>query len=175
MHRALDKCKHVHTEFVLVDRFSDIFVIDASSAESIAADLQNIALAKGVGDSDDDALQWLSRLIEEWLLFFDNADDTTFNLRDFFPYCSHGNIIVTSRNNETRIHAPDPRSDSKVSRLTPDDAIDLLFKIARVTVDQSGKTRMLAANIVEARCPVFPDVIRLMILFIRNLVTTHLP
>jgi hypothetical protein len=130
-------------------RFSEVFFIDASSAETATADLRSIALAKGAGDSAEDALQFLSRLNEEWLLFFDNADDTTLNLRDYFPLCSHGNIIITSRNSETRIHAPDPRSDLKISRLTHDDAVDLLLKISRV--EQAGQTKALAANIVEVR------------------------
>jgi hypothetical protein len=132
-----------------LQRFSDVFFIDASSLETITADLKNIARAKGVGDSAEDTLQWLSRLNEEWLLLFNNADDTTLNLRNFFPLCSHGNIIVTSRNSAARIYSPDLRSESKVSRLTPDDAIDLLFRIARVTPEQSGQTRMLAESIVE--------------------------
>jgi hypothetical protein len=130
-------------------RFSEVFFIDASSIETITSDLKNIALAKGVGDSAEDALRWLSRLVEEWLLVFDNADDPTLNFRNFFPRSSHGNIIITSRNSETRILAPDLRSESKVSRLSPDDAIDLLIKIARVTPDESGQTRTLAADIVK--------------------------
>jgi hypothetical protein len=130
-------------------RFSDVFFIDASSEETAIADLRNIALAKGTGDSAEDALQWLSDLIEEWLLVINNADDPTLNLHCFFPRTSHGNIVVTSRNGETRIHAPDPRSESKVSCLSSDDASDLLLKMARVTPGQFGQTRALAANIVE--------------------------
>jgi hypothetical protein len=130
-------------------RFSEVFFIDASSEETITTDLENIARAKGKGDSAEDALRWLSKLIEEWLLFFDNADDTKLNLLKFFPLSSYGNIIVTSRNGETRIYAPDQRSESKISRLTPDDAINLLFRTARVTPDQSGQSRKSAENIVE--------------------------
>jgi hypothetical protein len=130
-------------------RFSEVFFVDASSEETATADLKNIAIAKGAGNSAEDALRLLSRLNEEWLLFFDNADDPTLNLRKFFPDVSYGNIVVTSRNSETRIHAPDPRSDSKVSRLTHDDAVDLLLRISHV--EQSGQTRVLAGNIVEVR------------------------
>jgi hypothetical protein len=126
-----------------------VFFIDASSEETIIADLENIARAKGKGDSSEDTLRWLSKLIEEWLLVFDNADDTKLNLLKFFPRSFHGNIVVTSRNGETRIYAPDLRSESKVSRLITDDAIDLLFRTARVTPDQSGQSRILAENIVE--------------------------
>jgi hypothetical protein len=126
-----------------------IFFIDASSEETITADLENIARSKGKGESAEDALRWLSKLIEEWLLVFDNADDTKLNLLKFFPRSSNGNIIVTSRNSETRDHAPDQRSELKVSRLAPDDAIDLLIRIARVMAEQSGQSRMLASNIIE--------------------------
>jgi hypothetical protein len=145
--RFIDKCKlGLSSSF---SRFSEVFFIDASSEETIIADLENIARAKGMGDSAEDALRWLSKLIEEWLLVFDNADDTKLNLLKFFPLSSYGNIIVTSRNGETRIYAPDLRSESKISRLTPDDAINLLFRTARVTPDQSGQSRKSAENIVE--------------------------
>jgi hypothetical protein len=137
-----------------------VFFIDASSEETIIADLENIARAKGKGDSSEDTLRWLSKLIEEWLLVFDNADDTKLNLLKFFPRSFHGNIVVTSRNGETRIYAPDLRSESKVSRLTPDDAIDLLFRTARVTPDQSGQSRILAESIVEVCFSSFLSLIR---------------
>jgi hypothetical protein len=127
-----------------------VFYIDATTAETAKADLRDIALVNGTGDSAEDALQWLCRKNEEWLLVFNNADDTTLNLRNYFPYAYHGNIIITSRNSETRIHGP--RSNWKVSGLSPDDAKDLLIKIAGVKEEDSDETIMLAENIVKACC-----------------------
>src|SRR3984957_18633645 len=87
------------TLFILLyQRFSDVFFVDASTVETITTDLRSIAVAKGVGNSENDALNWLSRQRKEWLLLFNSADDTMLNLRDYFPRCSHGNILITSRN-----------------------------------------------------------------------------
>lgn len=109
----------------------------------------NIARAKGTGESPQDALGWLSRQREEWLLLFDNADDTTLNLRNYFPRCSHGNILITSRNRDTRHYAPSQRSNCKVSDLTPDDARGLLLEIAGLKDGRSNETEKLATAIVK--------------------------
>ncbi|KAJ7111241.1 hypothetical protein C8R44DRAFT_856589 [Mycena epipterygia] len=55
--------------------FTDIFFIDSSSIDTIETSLKNIAKIKSIGDSSQDALQWLRSKQEKWLLFFDNADD----------------------------------------------------------------------------------------------------
>jgi hypothetical protein len=135
-----------------LQRFSDVFFIDATSTETIETDLRNIALAKGSGNTASDALRWLRGHKEEWLLFIDNADDIYLNLGEYFPKCSHGNIIITSRNPETRIHAPNPRSNEKVGNLSPGDAIDLLLEVSGMSEDESDKTRKLALTIVEVCC-----------------------
>ncbi|KAJ7795198.1 hypothetical protein B0H14DRAFT_2920693 [Mycena olivaceomarginata] len=59
---------------------------------------KNIAIANKIGNSLQDALLWLITSTEEWMLLFDNADDPNINLFPFFPQCTHGNIIITSRN-----------------------------------------------------------------------------
>jgi hypothetical protein len=133
-------------------RFSEVFFVDATSSETIETDLRNIALAKGTGNTSGDALRWLCRHKEEWLLFIDNADDTSINLSEYFPQCSHGNIIITSRNSETRIHAPNPRSNEKVGNLSPEDAKNLLLEVSGMSEDESDDTRKLAMTIVEVCC-----------------------
>ena len=94
---------------------------------TINNDLKNIALAKEIGDDANDAIMWLAGRREDWLLLFDNADDPMLNLGAFFPRCSHGNILITSRNHETCIHAPGFKY--KVASMTPEDARDLLLAI----------------------------------------------
>ncbi|KAF8224846.1 hypothetical protein L208DRAFT_1122411, partial [Tricholoma matsutake] len=79
-------------------RFSDVFFIDATTAQTIDADLKNITLGKEIGENANDTIIWLARKHEEWLLLFDNADNIMLNLSQFFPSCSHGNILITSRN-----------------------------------------------------------------------------
>ncbi|KAJ7794120.1 hypothetical protein B0H13DRAFT_2298720 [Mycena leptocephala] len=75
--------------------------INEQSSHTIATidtGLKNIAVVKDSGDSQRDGLLWLTSKVEEWLLFFDNADDPSIDLNDFIPQCTHGNIIITSRN-----------------------------------------------------------------------------
>jgi hypothetical protein len=108
-------------------------------------DLENIALAREVGKTASDARIWLAGQCEEWLLLFDSADDTGINLQTVFPSCSHGNILVTSRNPETRAHAP--YSNYKVSNMTPEDATDLLLTMIQREV--LPETHNMAMSIVK--------------------------
>ena len=115
---------------MVYQRFSEVFFVDASTVETITTDLRSIAVAKEVGDSENDALTCLCRKREEWLLLFNNADDTMLNLRNYFPRCSHGNILITSRNHDIRHHATGQRSHYKVSSMSESDARRLLLHVA---------------------------------------------
>ncbi|KAJ7081516.1 P-loop containing nucleoside triphosphate hydrolase protein, partial [Mycena epipterygia] len=117
--------------------FTDIFFIDSSSTETIETGLKNIAKTKAVGESSQDALQWLRSKQDEWLLFFDNADDPKINLNDYFPQCDHGNIIITSRNPGLVVHAS---SHSVVSDMEEIDAVDLLLRSAGEEATNDNKT-----------------------------------
>ncbi|KAF7369448.1 FabD/lysophospholipase-like protein [Mycena venus] len=125
--------------------FSDIFFIDTSTIVTIETGLKNIAVAKDFGDSPQDGLLWLTSKVEEWLLFFDNADDPSINLNDFIPQCTHGNIIITSRNPGLRVYA---RSHSLVSDMEEEDAVALLLKSAAQEVTFS--TQKNATEIIKA-------------------------
>jgi hypothetical protein len=107
--------------------FSDVFFVDATNSKTIVASLRNVALAKGAGNSENDALQWLSWNHDEWLLLLDNADNPKINLRDYFPCCAHGNILITSRNHDAQRYAP--QSNYRVYEMSPPDAKDLLLNI----------------------------------------------
>ncbi|KAJ7101086.1 P-loop containing nucleoside triphosphate hydrolase protein, partial [Mycena epipterygia] len=117
--------------------FTDIFFIDSSSNETIETGLKNISKTKAVGESSQDALQWLRSKQDEWLLFFDNADDPKINLNDYFPQCDHGNIIITSRNPGLVVHAS---SHSVVSDMEEIDAVDLLLRSAGEQATDYTKT-----------------------------------
>jgi hypothetical protein len=46
---------------------------------------------------------WFARQHDHsWLIIFDNHDDLSFRLRDFFPKCSWGSYLITSRRPEIR-------------------------------------------------------------------------
>jgi hypothetical protein len=143
-------------------RFSEAFFVDASSEDTIAEDLKNIALVKGKGDSHEDTLDWLSDTREEWLLFFNNADDRTINLQEYFPNCYHGNIIITTRNPETSSYASKPEAFCRITSLATNDARELLIKIAHVSDGHTDESQKLAMDLVKVSdidhvsyCPIF--------------------
>ncbi|KAJ7716787.1 hypothetical protein B0H16DRAFT_451408 [Mycena metata] len=123
--------------------FSDIFLVDTSKVETIETALMSIAVSKSVGDSPQDALRWLQSNQNEWLLLFDNADDPKINLNDFLPKCSHGNIIITSRNPELRSYG----AHTLVSDMEEADAITLLLR--RANKESSEENFKLATEIVK--------------------------
>ncbi|KAJ7144735.1 P-loop containing nucleoside triphosphate hydrolase protein, partial [Mycena crocata] len=127
--------------------FSNIFMVDGSTTETIEAGFQNIALAKNSGNTMADALKWLVDTSEEWLLFFDSADDPKMNLNKFFPQCKHGNIVITSRNPGLHVYAG---SDSAVSDMDDTDAVNLLLKSAAAQNTDDNQT--IAGEVVKALC-----------------------
>jgi hypothetical protein len=66
------------------------------------------------------------------------------NLNSFFPQCSHGNIIIASRNPGLRIYAG---SDALVSDMEETDAIKLLLTSAAQEVTPHNEE--MAAEIVK--------------------------
>ncbi|KAJ7703548.1 hypothetical protein B0H17DRAFT_922148 [Mycena rosella] len=127
-----------------ITSFTDIFLIDTSTVTTIETGFKNIATIKGVGDSSQDALQWLKSKPDEWLLFLDNADDPKIDLNKYFPQCNHGNIIITSRNPGLCVYAG---SHSAISDMEESDAVDLLLRSA--AHDSTDPNKAIAAEIVK--------------------------
>ncbi|KAJ6500313.1 hypothetical protein DFH09DRAFT_327109 [Mycena vulgaris] len=125
--------------------FTDIFLIDASTTETIDTGFKNIAATRNAGSTVQEALEWLSSRPAEWLLFFDNADDPQINLNKFFPQCKHGNILITSRNPRLRGYAG---SHSLVSDMEETDAVALLLKSCAEEI--TPRKTELATGIVKA-------------------------
>ncbi|KAJ7860828.1 hypothetical protein B0H14DRAFT_3134757 [Mycena olivaceomarginata] len=128
-----------------IPRFTKQFFIDASSQQTLDTAFKNIAIANKIGNSFQDALSWLIMGTEEWMLLFDNADDPIINLFLFFPQCTHGNIIITSRNPRLAVHGP--RSHSKVGNMEETDAIELLLLSA--AENNTVETAERASEIVK--------------------------
>ena len=133
---------------VLHSSFSNIFFIDTSTIATIETGLKNIAVMKDSGNSPQDGLLWLTRNIEGWLLFFDNADDPNFDLFPFLPRCNHGNIIITSRNPQVARYGD--RSNSLVGNMDETDAVELLLRGA--VKGQTADNVQKAAEIVKVCC-----------------------
>jgi len=127
-------------------RFSDIFYIDATNQQTLEADLVAITPTY-VEQSVDACKHWLAtKHSQNWLLFFDNADDVQLNLAKFFPKCKSGNILITTRNPQLSIHA-DQGADAKVADMNPEDAKCLLMQMSRA--EKTDKNKKLAAIIVK--------------------------
>ncbi|KAJ7452633.1 hypothetical protein FB451DRAFT_1523796 [Mycena latifolia] len=136
-----------HLLTFLVSSFSDVFLIDASTSETIDTGLKNIAATRSGGTKASDALQWLKNKSDPWLLLFDNTDDPRINLNQFFPQCKHGNIIITSRNPGLRVYAG---SHSQISDMEESDAVELLLTSA--AQETTVVNKKIAADIVKALC-----------------------
>ncbi|KAF7345907.1 FabD/lysophospholipase-like protein [Mycena venus] len=126
-------------------RFTKQFFINASSRQTLDTAFKNIAISQRIGNTSEDGLQWLISEIEEWMLLFDNADDPSIDLFPFFPRCTHGNIIITSRNPQLAEHGP--RSHSRVGDMDETDAIDLL--LLRAVKEKTIETTQQASEIVK--------------------------
>ncbi|KAJ7687801.1 hypothetical protein B0H14DRAFT_2167916, partial [Mycena olivaceomarginata] len=106
--------------------FTDKFFVDVSTNETVDTSLKNVAIRKNLGNSAQDALLLLATKHEEWLLLFDNADDPEIDLNQFFPKCSHGNIIITTRNPALRVYG----AHALVSNMGEEEAVKLLLQSA---------------------------------------------
>ncbi|KAJ7819155.1 hypothetical protein B0H13DRAFT_2292309 [Mycena leptocephala] len=125
--------------------FADIFFLDASTTATIDTGLKSIATLKNIGRSSQDALKWLTTNQEDWLLFYDNADDPKIDLNGFIPQCNHGNIIITTRNPTLRGYAG---AHFAVSDMEESDAVALLLKSAAQEIVPVNKE--IAAKIAKA-------------------------
>ncbi|KAG6898925.1 hypothetical protein C0995_007750, partial [Termitomyces sp. Mi166 len=128
-------------------RFSFIYMIGASSKESIDQFLVQIAhKAKLAEDTLAAALVWLYYQTTEWVMIFDNADDSDLDLWKFFPVCSHGNVLITSRNEACTKYAFE--NFYKVGEMTNEDSLAVLFK-ASTRVNVSESEHAAAQDLVE--------------------------
>ena len=128
-----------------------MFYVDATTRETLSSGLTALAKAANVGTTPEEGLEWLVSKEERWLLVLNNADDPALNLHDFFPACAHGDILITTRNQQMVAHATEPDSDRRVGGMKPEDALQLLLKSSRA--DSSEETVGIAKKLVEVRNP----------------------
>ncbi|KAH8836133.1 hypothetical protein DL96DRAFT_1520856 [Flagelloscypha sp. PMI_526] len=125
-------------------RFSEVFFVDASDRFTLENDFKLIATGVSNRPTLDKAFHLLRVSKGDWLLFFDNADDTTLDLRPYIKWW-HGNVLITTRNREMRVHAPN--CSILVDKLDPEDAKKLLLR--GVTASKSHETNKAATEIVQ--------------------------
>jgi len=100
-----------------------------------------------VEQSVDGSLLWLANQCNgHWLLFFDNADDVQLKLKKFFPPCTSGNILVTTRNRELR-HYTTKGSEQNVTGMDHKDATNLLLQLSQA--EKTDENKALAAEVVQ--------------------------
>ncbi|KAF6756344.1 hypothetical protein DFP72DRAFT_893926 [Ephemerocybe angulata] len=133
----------------VVSRYSEdhIFVVDASSSDTIHASLLAIAempLAQSSGLSSgasnpQQVLCWLASVKENWLLVFDNADE---QVAKFFPSGQNvGDILVTSRSSNA-VRGLCRRIEIDV--MEEEDAVSLL--LSKSDHDEPDSNRRLLAR-----------------------------
>ncbi|KAJ7624862.1 P-loop containing nucleoside triphosphate hydrolase protein [Roridomyces roridus] len=128
--------------------FSDVFLLDCSTVETIQSGFKEIAIAKNIGASQAATMKWLSTQTHvDWLLVFDNTDDPNINLNNFLPHCNHGNILITSRNPGLSVYAGE---QYQVADMQEDEAMELLLESA--AQESTPATRQLATEIVKVLC-----------------------
>ncbi|KAF4610650.1 hypothetical protein D9613_006781 [Agrocybe pediades] len=81
--------------------FSRVFYVDAATEDSIASSFKGIFYntqglkSSGLSESPDSVLAWISRLDEDWLIVYDNAEES---VAKYLPGGRRGNMLMTSRN-----------------------------------------------------------------------------
>jgi hypothetical protein len=133
-------CASTHKQTLI--RYSEVYWVDASNIEPIIKSLEDIARAAGVGNKSEDAVLLLAsrNAKPNWVMLFNNADDPTLEFSKYFPKCTHGSIIITTRNRQARRYGLGEKSDYAVSGMEHDEAYTLLIQQARLF---SSSTRVL--------------------------------
>ncbi|KAG8737465.1 hypothetical protein FRC12_017156, partial [Ceratobasidium sp. 428] len=139
--------------------FKHVIYIDASSSNAIETDLKSIALRNNAGETPSDALAWMAQKLEQpWLIIYNDADDPTSDLRRYFPNCSHGRILITTRNHGLANLAQPADLCYRVSNMPLHEARCLLWRAANLPGDTEADTTAtlvqelgyLASAIVQA-------------------------
>ncbi|KAG8756455.1 hypothetical protein FRC14_003048 [Serendipita sp. 396] len=120
-----------------------VFFVDASSEASLQADMDT--LLRSQSDSYNNASVWLENGIKDWLLIIDNADDPSLKLSRFLPRCTHGHVVITTRDATRKVLAP--RSTHAVDVLSMEDSITLILVASGSEDNESNRT--VARDIAE--------------------------
>jgi hypothetical protein len=115
-----------------LDMWTDVVYVDATSQETTISALEGFSQAKEIGNTYEDTIRWLGSHQERWLMVFDNADDSSFDIDKFFPLGNHGSILITTRIHNLALLARGPNSDCSVSSMNTEEALELLVKAARL-------------------------------------------
>ncbi|KAH7108962.1 P-loop containing nucleoside triphosphate hydrolase protein [Dactylonectria macrodidyma] len=154
-----------------------VFWVHASNAERFRQAYSSIAQECGIPGYDDpkaDVLSlvktWLEKTYRSrWLMVIDNADDTQLfflsqqerddtnpsniatkaegSLGRYIPECSHGSILITSRNKQTASRLAPGKSLIEVGKMTEHEADQLVRAILEDDEISSEETSLLATRL----------------------------
>ncbi|EUC66976.1 nephrocystin-3 protein [Rhizoctonia solani AG-3 Rhs1AP] len=120
------------------NKFSEAFCIDATSVNTIESDLASLAAAKKLGKHYVIAIKWLASRQERWLLILNNADDTSLDLKRYFPPCSHGDVLITTRNRQLINYTQGPKAHRQLAQMGLEDGKRLLLRTSQVAEDEAN-------------------------------------
>lgn len=124
--------------------------VDASSEKSAELSYRSFVISKDAGSTLDDAFGWLVSRRMNWLIVLDGADAFNLELRSLFPSCSHGNILITTQRSNLPSFSEWFRSEIRVSRMSMNDAANLLWKTAGVADrDLTSVQRADGRNVIK--------------------------
>jgi tetratricopeptide (TPR) repeat protein len=148
--RSVDSMTSMGT-ILINDRYRRIFFIDASTVATIRGDLESAIRSINGHERDtyEGALAFLSRPPEggEWLYILDNADDSDLDLIPYIPSCSHGTIIITSRNR--RVGILTTTHHLELGPMQEQEAVETLRRAARKTKPLDEAESAHAIHLVE--------------------------
>ncbi|QRV95644.1 kinesin light chain [Ceratobasidium sp. AG-Ba] len=110
------------------DLWTDVVFVDATSTTTAENALAQFARGKSIGDSHQNAIQWLGSHRQRWLMVIDNADDPSVELGNFLPHGSHGSVIITTRIPELAMLGRGNRPGCRIGSMEEKDALELLTK-----------------------------------------------
>lgn len=125
-------------------RFWGVFWINLSTSQTARQSFQQIPLEGELLPGLDDvqkAKYHLANCQKPWLLILDNADDPSVDLLDYIPAGNRGSVLITTRNENLRVHAP--KTSFSTDKFDTKDSIDLLLKACNLD-PQSGDVRASA-------------------------------
>lgn len=125
-----------------------VFFLNANSEENLQADLETLIRSRGAtyrSKSWTDALVYLAKEVKNWLVILDNADNPAVRLFTYIPKCTHGNVIITTRNSNHSIIAR--QSSYHIEGLSVEEATCLILTISGF--DDTGDNHKIARGIVD--------------------------
>lgn len=122
---------------ILMNRVPHVYLIDASTKNSIETALVLIATAAKIETSVDAALKWFSSHEEQWFLIFRDFDDRSVDLHAYLPSNNRGRILVTTKHPVNRQLGTSEAHFAaschyQVSEMEYNEAVQLLLRTAQV-------------------------------------------